>query len=364
MINLRPSGAYRWSRCAAAPTFEQSVPVEPPSDEAREGTAAAWVADQVLQGRVSDIKELNGVTHENGWLITDEMIYYVNGYVEMIRSRGGSISTEQFVRLNEFIAGTLDVSAEVSGDTLHIDDLKYGFRIVETYENPQLIIYGAAELLRIQNPNIRRVELGIYQPRAFHPDGIYRVWPMSVAELWQYANHLIERGRACQMPVPPATPGTHCADCPARTSCNALATTNYAFYQVIEDVRQRSLRPDEMTRELVFVNKAFALIKARKEAIEAEAEQRLLNGEHFAGWYMKPRFGHRSFKVDPMTIVLETGIDPFETERKIVTPAELERRGADPEKIKKIAGQPRLPPKISPMPVDYFDRMMNPNKKG
>jgi len=357
MIHLRPSGSYIWTNCAAAPLFQSRVPPEPDSDEAREGTSAAWVGEVVLRGEAVDCAAMIGKTHENGWLVTKDMAHHVQGYVDLVRSYGGTVSAEQHVRLTPWLAGTLDSSVTAVDRVLRVLDLKYGMSIVEVFENTQLIIYGGALL----TPDIEWVELSIYQPRAFHHEGIHRVWRVSAAEFRQHVARIIEAGERCQAPTPIATPGRHCGYCNARSSCQALASTNYAFYEVIEDTRQRQMTPDEMVREWDFIEKADRLIKARKNAIDAEMQQRIALGEHMPGMFMKPRKGNRKFVLDAPNVQLFTGVDPYDHEP--VTPAELERRGANPDVIAKISIQPDIAPKLDRVPDNYFRKLMGETDK-
>src|SRR5690606_31889531 len=158
----------------------------------------AWVAETVLKGTFSNCFEMVGMNHTNNWLVTDEMASFVQGYVDTIRNLGGTIYVEQFVRLNDYIAGTLDASVvSLDGTTLYVNDLKYGFKIVDVFENTQTIIYGCAELMRLNDPRITHVVLGIYQPRAWHPEGIYRTWRLTVQELYELAGKIAQAGEEC-----------------------------------------------------------------------------------------------------------------------------------------------------------------------
>lgn len=360
MIHLRPSSAHRWTRCAASPRIEANSPVEPDSDAAREGTCAAWVADCVLKNQFAPCADMNGMTHENGWLVTPDMTAHVQGYVNLIRSYGGTVSAEQFVRLTDFIGGTLDTSiaAEIDrSNTLRIKDLKYGMMLVEVYENPQVIIYAGAELIRLGSPpHITHVELAIYQPRAYHPEGIHRTWTMTVAELWERVNWIVARGNDCQRVDAPATPGPQCDHCSGRASCAALAFTNYRNYEVIQDTRQRHMTAAELTNELNFLDTAYDLIKARKSAVEAEALQRIRT-EHIAGWTVETGKGNRVLKFDAETVKVMTGVDP--TDPKLCTPAELERRGVPPEMVNALSRRPDTVSKLKRMNGNYLKKLFS-----
>lgn len=327
-FRLPPSSSHRWTNCALFLQASAAYTESPEGDEAREGTAAAWVAQVVLTGEARDCYALIGKTHANGWLTTDEMAQYVQAYVDMINMRGGTTSCEKFVTLSTdpLIAGTLDLSATVGEKpTLYIDDLKYGRKIVEVRKNTQLVIYAAAVLRKYAPGTFNLVQLGIYQPRAFHRDGIYRKWVVSVADLEKMAAAIVEAGRAAYAPNPTATPGDWCEYCPVATRCEALAQTNYARISLVHSQAHRDMTATEISRELDFLEEADATLKARKKAVTAEAEQRARK-ERLPGYRLEMGKGKRRFNVDRAVVRMMTGIDPVE--ESICTPAELIRRGA------------------------------------
>jgi hypothetical protein len=328
-FRLPPSSSHRWSNCALFMQAAQAYPEPPEGDEAREGTCAAWVAQMVLTGQAADCTALVGKTHANGWLVTPAMAADVQGYVAMILKRGGTTTCEHTVTLSTdpLIAGTLDLSATV-GDKpiLYVDDLKYGRKVVEVRRNTQLIIYAAAVLRKYAPGTFNVVQLGIYQPRAFHRDGIYRKWVVSVADLQQMADAIIEAGRATYAPNPTATPGDWCDHCPVATRCEALAHTNYARISLVHSQAHRDMTAAELSRELDFLDEAEATVKARKKAVVAEAEQRARK-ENIPGYRLEPGKGQRRFNVPGPVIQAMTGVNPY-TEPGLCTPAELIRRGA------------------------------------
>lgn len=366
MIQLRPSSSYKWTRCAASPTFEAASPPQPESDEAREGTCAAWVADQVLRLGLVEASDMIGEVHANGWAVTPDMTYHVQKFVDLIRSYGGNVSSEQRVKLTDYIQGTLDTSiaAEVEATVLRVKDLKFGMKIVEVFDNPQLLIYAGGELIRLGNPpSITRVELAIFQPRAFHPEGIHRTWTITTVELWERLNWIVARGEECQKPNPVATPGPQCDHCTGRGSCAALAMTNYAnFERVVEDTRQRHMTADEIAAELSFLDKAERLIKARRSAVFDEGEARIRAGEFIAGWKLEGGKGHRAFTVPAVVVEALTGFKALE-EPKMKTPAALEREGANPDIIAMISRAPDTAVKLKKMPSDYIAKAFNNGRK-
>ncbi|WP_085044349.1 DUF2800 domain-containing protein [Ensifer aridi] len=337
-FRLPPSSSHRWSNCALTMQASRAYPEPPEGDEAREGTCAAWVAQMVLTGQAADCAALVGKTHANGWLVTADMAADVQGYVAMILKRGGTTSCEHSVTLSTdpLIAGTLDLSATVANiPTLYVDDLKYGRKIVEVRKNTHLIIYGSAILRKYAPGTFNLVQLGIYQPRGFHRDGIYRKWVVSVADLQRMADEIIEAGRRAYAPNPTATPGDWCDHCPVATRCEALAHTNYARISLVHSQAHRDMTATELSRELDFLEEADATLKARKKAVQAEAEQRARR-ELIPGYRLENGKGKRRFNVPGPVIKMMTGIDPY-TEPDLCTPAELIRRGANKDVVQKLS---------------------------
>ena len=360
MIELRPSASHMWTRCAANPLFSSRVPEPEDSEAAREGTCAAWVAEMVLKGVVAQASDLEGKSHpENGWVVELDMVGYVNEYVSMLRRRGGKISAEHFVRLNEYIAGTANSVATEIGTTLFVDDLKYGYGIVEPFENTQELIYAATGY---PWTGITHISFGIYQPRATHADGIYRTWVISVEEYHEHIQRIVAAGQLCQSPMPTATPGDHCKHCKTRSTCDALAQSVYSIFAVVESQSQFELDALGISKELDFLDRASKIIEARKTAIEAEATQRMKSGQHIAGWYLKKKVGRRKFTVSADIVHALTGKNPHDTTR-LVTPKALEKTGASVRSVALVSDTPFVGHSLARLEKNHYQKLFS-NPKG
>lgn len=359
MIQLRPSSSHMWTNCAANPLFSSRVPEPEDSEAAREGTCAAWVAEMVLTGAVAQASDLNGASHpKNGWVVELDMVGYVNEYVSMLRRRGGKISAEQFVRLNEYIAGTADSVATELGTTLFVDDLKYGYGLVEPFENTQLLIYASTGF---PFTGYTHVSLGIYQPRAAHPDGIYRTWVITIDEYREHLQRIVTAGQLCQSPMPMATPGEHCKHCKARTTCDALAQSNYSIFAVVESQSQFELDALGISKELDFLDRATKIIEARKTAIEAEAIQRMKSGQYIAGWHLKKKVGRRKFTASADVIHALTGKNPHDTSR-LMTPAALEKTGASVRSVAMLSDTPFIGHSLARIEKNHYQKLFSTEK--
>lgn len=347
-VETRPSGAHRWANCSAAPLFASRAGPQPPGDPAREGTAAAWVAEQVLNGNALLAADLIGaIEPRDGWEVDAEMAGHAQSYVDMIRAEGGFVSAERFVRLSEHVAGTLDNSASFLDGVVRVRDLKYGFKLVEA-DAEQLVIYAAAlcaELMETGQP-IREVWTEIYQPRGFHPDGIHRRKCWTVDELFDRARWLAHRAELCHQPDPVATPGTWCTNCDGANGCAALKATTASLMATIESDRFREASPQELARWLLFLRDAYKIVGAAKDAAESEALARYQGGEYFPGLQSKDRQGKKKFKAARETIRAITGIDPVK--ETLMSPAELKAAGATDRQLKLLTHTPIIGRKLVP----------------
>lgn len=364
MIQLRPSASAMWFNCPAQPLMASRVPQEEPGDPAREGTCAAWVAEMVLTGQRERCIAMIGESHENGWLVEADMASMVQGYVDNLRSHGdGPVVAEKHVKLNAMIQGTPDGFAVADGNTLFVDDLKYGYGVVEPYRNTQVGCYMGA--LLNDHPHIARVVIGIYQPRAWHPLGHYRTWEISRAEAEAFVAEIEIAGAACQDTNAAAQAGAHCDYCPAAATCSALAGAVYQSHDLLAAQHQRHMTAEEARRELRFLDDAEAMLKARKNAVTAEVTARIGRGETFRGWHLQQAVGHRRWKdgITPEMIETMTGVDVVK--RDTVTPAQAEALGIPHEVVEVMTEKPTLAPKLKPVPKNYYNKLFdNPSNKG
>jgi len=349
----RPSSAHIWTHCDAYPMMAARVPPAPESDAAREGTCAAWLAEQAMTaGR--ETADFLGAAHPNGWVVTRDMVNHIAGYVALLRSYGGQVDVERKVALNEIIAGTPDAFGVLANDELRVDDLKYGMLVVEVWENPQVMIYAAALVRHLyrQGVVIRKVRLGIYQPRVYHPLGIHRTWAIYPEELMARVREIEAAGYRTQNPNALATPGGHCRYCEAASQCAANANQVREVVHTMHNAEMRPMTAQEIATELVLIDAAEAMFKGRRDAVRAEAEARIQKGEMIPGWMMDQGYGQRQWvHDDPLTIGVFTGVDV--TTGKMITPAEAERRGADPAVVARLTRVPRTKASLKPIPPGY-----------
>lgn len=375
MSTLAPSRANLWYRCALSATAYRSgadidvFPREATEDEAdarREGSAAHWVAETVLRGDVPTAAAQVGKQAPNGWTITPDIATRVQGYCDYVRSFGSVTTVERAATVDvqmddgsvrTIIRGRFDAHTTGGTDeTLRLFDYKNGWKVVEADQNLPLLCYAAA-LWRGHEP----VELHVYQPQPYHPDGKARVWRMSPAEMWAQRAELIERAANALDPEPIGNPGAHCTDCELAGACYALTQNAYAAHERIRHRALVKMNPDELANELTFLRIADKMVSTRLKAVEGEMAGRMQRGEFFRGWLRAATHGHRVLTVTPETVGIITGLDPYRKVPK--TPAELEREGANPDVIAMISMQPVTGLKLQPASEKYFAKLFKRTSK-
>lgn len=356
---LTASTSHLWTACALSGSVHSGTGGARPGPEAkedsearREGIAAGWVAECCLRGDAASPAEFMGETAPNGWTVDQEMVNCVTGYVELLRSFGVPILAEQTVSLWGLVRMRIDAHPLTRDRVLHLFDYKHGRRIVEAEGNSQLL----CEALALWHAQLYdRVELHIYQPRPYHPDGPHRTWKLDGDDMAGWHAWLWERAEAASKPDAIATPGGQCVDCSGAARCYAATATSYMLTAVVQDSRMIHLTPAELAREWDFIQFAEKVIKARHGAVAAELEGRIKGGEYVPGWHLEDRQGNRVFTVEPPQRLMTLNINPYKQVER--SPAEMENEGADPEKLKMITRRPHAGKKLARLDRKYFDRL-------
>jgi hypothetical protein len=145
-----PSSYGRWSKCPGSIRLTADIK-DKTSPAAEEGTAAHWLAEQALRKNCA-CKDLLGATAENGIVVDQDMVFYVQGYVDYVNdlvasTPGAQLLIEQKLPIahltgEEDATGTSDVVVLVD-DEIIVVDLKYGRGVAVTAEgNGQLQMYA------------------------------------------------------------------------------------------------------------------------------------------------------------------------------------------------------------------------------
>jgi hypothetical protein len=301
-FRLRPSSAPVWVYCAGSVQAQENYP-DNESDAARDGTASHWVCESVLKSyqseSVTTCAEYVGKTAPNGVMISDEMADGADLYVKHVLSLCQANGLLSAMRVEETVAiervhadngGTPDVVIyDEKNGVIHVIDYKFGYGVVEAVENWQLIDYsiGIVDSLAGNMPGLvdqlLTINMTVVQPRAWHDEGPIRSWSITGDQLRGYANRLRSKAEIAVMDDPTTVAGKHCEYCTARADCTTLKNADYRARDYVESLQLRQIPADDMSTELEHIDRAFDLIKARRDALTDQAMERIRGGELIPG---------------------------------------------------------------------------------
>jgi hypothetical protein len=296
-MRYHASGMGRLVRCPGSKSI-QAAYQDTQRWEATEGQVAHEVAAGCLRSGADPISYL-GQSLRNIY-IDQEMVHHVSLYVEHCRSMGQGVieGSWEISHGNDILTGTLDWrSVDTTTGTIYIRDLKYGFGWVEVFENYQLLSY--AMLARDLSAGAR-INIGIVQPRANHPDGPIRTWEFAADDLRPYANSIRGAMERASMADPPTVSGSHCRYCRGLLRCHTAAVAAGYAMDAAGTAGHGPMTPDQFALEMEFVTRASEMLGQRLTAMEAEGISMVKSGAIIPGWEARQAMGAMAW----------TGTDP------------------------------------------------------
>jgi hypothetical protein len=347
--------------CAGS-LFFQDLPEEATNEAAEQGTACGELLNWMLTHQPMKTHASNGVP------INDDMRFYAGKvYAEITGQHHTPVICEQHIdwqtKSGIWIRGRYD-AAYVSEGVLCVDDLKYGYGLVEVKENWQLIGYAIGEVIRLGIP-FEKIRLRIIQPRAQHEDGTHREWWLTYSELLAYKNQIEQRMQAIADGLKDLQSGPQCKYCPAAAVCPAF---NKAFHRGVDLAHtflQDNISDDELSYQLKLAYRVNEIFKTRLSSIEALALNRIRAGKIINGFGLDQRLANRTWKpnVTPEVVKMMTGVDLYKKE--LLSPAQAEKIGLNEEFLKTVTERKFLGAKLKPMDTSKVgDKIFgNPNKE-
>lgn len=333
-MEICASSLARVMQCAGFLFLE--TPEDPPGEMAKEGTAAAEYLEHLLKGTKEIPEEAS-----NGVRFTEEMKYLLPYQVEDIKSNASSvINSEKSIKFTTrsgiTVKGTYDVSYIDKEGRLCVEDLKYGWGIVEPEENWQLIAYAIGETLKLKQ-KFKEIRLTIRQPRPHHEDGYVRDWIISNDELLEYKEKIEKRLEKIRAGFKDFTTGKNCKYCPgAKESCTAFNRLFYNCLEVSSEFSKDSLNEEEISMQLDQLSRVEEVLKIKKDSLEDLSLNRIKEGKIIPNYVQIEKFSNRVWKdgITAKSIELLTGRNP--TENVFISPSKAERIGVPKELVKSL----------------------------
>lgn len=359
-LRLRPSSAATWGSplgchgsvkmCAEIPTPEQDD-----NEAALEGTTAHWIAKQLLDCDFYNFPIqyfVDTIYPKTGVLITKEMVSHVCTYVDHIKSvyktqidtlrPPTKLQIEQTIKIPEVhptCEGTPDtiIIIDMPPLTIHVFDFKYGFGIVEPFENYQLLCYASGILSQLGiDPRNEKVKicLHIIQPRAAHVDGPIRTWSIDGPTFVWYEDRLKYGASQAMSTDPKIRSGSHCHYCRARYACGTIQRCALYCVDFIGEATPEHLDVTALDFELGILEQATRALKARRTGIEEQLRTLLKQGKVVPGRMLEQTFGRLEWIVAHETIIqIGEAIGIELNKPDTLTPTQAIKKGASKEMV-------------------------------
>ena len=311
------------------------LPKSPGNPAAEEGTAAGEYLERLLLNKPISAMASNGVYFD------DDMKFYLTPICEDIKSRTVSdILCEHKIDWQTssgiVIKGRPDIAFVDNNGQLCVEDLKYGWGIVEVKENWQLIAYAIGEVIR-RGQAFETISLKIHQPRPHHEDGSTREWILSYTELLQYKDRIEKRMQEIADGRKDFQTSPQCKYCQGTgEACPAFNRLFYRSLEITTEFFQDSIDNDELSAQLDQVKRAEEVIKIKKDSLNELGVLRIKQGQIVPGYTQTAKYGNRVWKkgIAPEAIQMMTGKNVIET--NLMSPAKAEKMGVSKELVNQI----------------------------
>jgi hypothetical protein len=348
----------------------QCYPETEETPEAAEGTASHEIAAQLIQDAARGFNggkwaDWEGKTAPNGVVYTEEMFdgakLYADDVAMIMRERsvfgGPSLGVEQRLeapRIHELSFGTCDcfLFDRKTGE-LFIWDYKFGYELVEAFENWQSINYAAGIFDQFGvnglEDQITTVRIRIAQPRAFHREGPIREWKVKGSDLRGYFNQLHAGAHKALGPNAECNTGPHCKHCPGRHACEAAITAGARLFEAASKPVPVELSDAALGVQLSLVKRARKHLEYLESGFEEQVAGRMRAGALIPGWGREDTYGRDKWD-KPFEEVIAMGEMFGQDLRKKepITPKQAIKLGVDEAVIKAYSSQPRTGVKIVP----------------
>lgn len=314
---IAPSSAARRVQCTASTRAEAAYPDEE-GTAAAEGTAGHWAAAQAVAGRVV----AEGQITPQGHVLTAEMVEGAELYAEDIahelesfglKPKDGQIEQPLVMpNIHPQSWGTPDFWIAVRTSTgwhIFLYDYKFGFRIVEVFENWQLVEYIAGILLQVVGHNVGqadqhvRVTAKIVQPRAPHRNGPIRSWTFTASDIRGHINIASMAASEALGPTAKFRVGPECTDCRARRACETLQRAALTACDIASQGQPFDLPPHALALEYRTLKRYSALMEARISGLEEQALALARAGTSLPGLRVEHGAGRETWTVPAATVI-------------------------------------------------------------
>jgi hypothetical protein len=334
----------RITRCPGSRALELKAPPEKDSEAAIEGRVAHWVAYQKYNGIDVPVG-----TEKDGIKVDEDMLVGAQLWVDSIPQGGVAEMPVMAPSIHPTDCwGTPDLWFwDPIQRLLTIPEYKYGYKIVDEFENEQLIGQAAGIMDTCEYVEPLRIKFVIVQPFGYVAKKV-REWEIGIDEFPEFLLPII--GAVSDGVT--TNVGPHCLYCPAREICTTFqmgASQVVHFSGLAEAV---TLTPEQMGAEYTVLCEASKILEARKTVLGAMVEDQVRKGVAVPGWGMDSKASPLAWLVDK-DVVLETGkligVNLAKPAEPITPTQARDRKLLDEETLKGLASRPPSAMKLKPI---------------
>lgn len=376
------STCERWWNCPGSVALLETLPPQPQSPYASEGTAAHELAEKCLREGL-DAESCVGQFAKNGYEWTDEMAEAVQVYLDAVREDMVKYNLTEddlqiehrfhLVDVDSNAFGTNDANLQVFLTRVIVYDYKHGQgTVVEAEDNRQGLYYALGASL---NGDYDEIEIVIVQPRAVHRDGPVRRWVITKEQLDAFREELKDRIAETRRPEARLNAGPWCKKtfCSAAAICPAVRKqiTNAAG-NIFETTKIEEIKLPEPSRltplHLRQVLDLAPLLDNWIAAVQTHALSLAMRGEKVLDYKLVRKKSNRKWSDEAVvetTLAAKYG-DKMYTQ-KLKSPAQMEKAlgkiGKEvvaPLTVKPLGGLVLVPntdprEEVTPNPAEVFE---------
>lgn len=353
---LPPSSASRRWQCSASTMMEARYPQTEESDDSKDGTAAHWGLAEMLEDRVVAEGQItpNGVylteaMIEGGELMVDDIANTLRPY-GLVASQGKAEVRVAIPSVHQQSWGTPDyriLLGPINGRyKLFLWDFKYGHRVVEVFENAQLVEYvaGCLDEIRFQVSDLEvDVVVTIVQPRAPHRDGPVRKWSFRAEDIRGLVNRSHNVAHEALGPNATAKVGPECRDCKARHACTTLMNAGMEGCDYAGKPQPFDLSLDAMALEYRTLEHYREVLRARQTGLEEQLLAHGKRGARLPGLSIEHAAGRQRWTLPPQQVIAigqALGVH-IAKEPDVMTPKQAIKAGLPEAALEGITNRPR-----------------------
>ena len=371
---LAPSAAGIWGKldgCTGWAAMSQMYPDSENSEAALEGEAGHEIAEDLVkqfrQGQIlKPVDHYVGKKASNGVVYDEDMysgaLIYALDISNVMRESG--VFSDKFTGIEDRLTME-DIHPELFGTCdfwlfdghrrkLYVYDFKYGYGVVEPYENWQAMCYVKGVLNKLNLNGLESQDITVHirigQPRTFHREGQVREWVVPLTELRGYFNILTQHAAQALSENAITCSGSHCRYCTARHSCEAALTAGMNLYEVATTPTPLDLSPMALGVQLNILKRAKEQLDYLYSGMEEQIRTLQSTGIDVPYWTLEAGVGREKW-TKPADEIIALGKllkTDLEKEPEAITPAKARKLGIDDAVISAYSTKPSTGLKLVP----------------